>query len=73
LIHLLIETQVLNGLITPIILVFILILSNRRSVLGDAANGPIFRTVSTMCVVAVSAMSAIVVVQTVLPWLGISV
>jgi Mn2+/Fe2+ NRAMP family transporter len=73
LIHLLIETQILNGLITPIILVFILTLSNRRSVLGDAVNGPIFRIVSTMCVGAVSAMSAIVIVQTVLPWLGIPV
>ena len=35
LIDLLIKTQVLNGLITPIILVFILILANRRSLLGE--------------------------------------
>lgn len=72
LINLLIRTQILNGLITPVILVFILILANRRSVLGDAVNGPIFRAVATTCVVAVSAMSAIVVVQSVLPWFGIS-
>jgi NRAMP (natural resistance-associated macrophage protein)-like metal ion transporter len=71
LIDLLLKTQVLNGLITPIILVFILILANRRSLLGDAVNGPIFKVVATACVVAVSAMSAIVVVQTVLPWIGI--
>jgi Mn2+/Fe2+ NRAMP family transporter len=71
LIDLLIKTQVLNGLITPIILVFILILANRISLLGAAVNGPIFRIVATMCVVGVSAMSAIVVVQTVLPWIGI--
>ena len=54
LIELLINTQVLNGLITPIILVFILILANRRSVLGDAVNGPLFRVVATICVVGVS-------------------
>jgi Mn2+/Fe2+ NRAMP family transporter len=71
LIDLLIKTQVLNGIITPIILVFILILANRISLLGAAVNGPIFRVVATMCVVGVSAMSAIVVVQTVLPWIGI--
>jgi Mn2+/Fe2+ NRAMP family transporter len=71
LIDLLIKTQVLNGLITPIILIFILILANRISLLGAAVNGPIFRVVATMCVVGVSAMSAIVVVQTVLPWIGI--
>jgi NRAMP (natural resistance-associated macrophage protein)-like metal ion transporter len=72
LIDLLIKTQVLNGLITPIILVFILVLANRRSLLGDAANGPIFRAVATLSVLGVSIMSAIVVVQTVLPWVGIS-
>ncbi len=71
LIDLLIKTQVLNGIITPIILIFILILANRRSLLGDAVNGPIFRVVATACVVGVSAMSAIVVIQSVLPWLGI--
>jgi NRAMP (natural resistance-associated macrophage protein)-like metal ion transporter len=72
LINLLIRTQILNGIITPVILVFVLILANRRSVLGDAVNGPIFRVVATICVAAVSAMSAIVVVQSVLPWFGIS-
>ena len=71
LINLLIRTQILNGIITPVILVFILILANRRSVLGDAVNGPIFRVVATVCVTAVSLMSAIVVVQSVLPWFGI--
>jgi Mn2+/Fe2+ NRAMP family transporter len=71
LIDLLIKTQVLNGIITPIILVFILILANRRSLLGAAANGPVFRLVASVSIAAVSAMSAIVVVQTVLPWIGI--
>jgi Mn2+/Fe2+ NRAMP family transporter len=71
LINLLIRTQILNGIITPVILIFVLTLANRRSVLGDAVNGPIFRVVATVCVLGVSLMSAIVVLQTVLPWLGI--
>jgi Mn2+/Fe2+ NRAMP family transporter len=71
LINLLINTQVLNGVITPIILVFILILSNRRSVLGEAANGPVFRVVATTCVFGVSVMSTIVLVQTVMGWLAL--
>lgn len=71
LIHLLINTQVINGLITPIILTFILILANRRSLLGDAANGPAFRVVATVCVIAVGALSAIVLVQTLLGWMGV--
>ena len=69
LITLLINMQVLNGLITPIILVFILMLANRRSVLGDAVNGPRFRVVATICVVVVSLLAVAVVVQTVVSWI----
>ena len=71
LVNLLISTQELNGIITPIILTFILVLANRRSLLGDAANGPVFRVVATASVLAVSAMAAIVVGQTVLGWFGV--
>ena len=71
LVSLLINTQELNGIITPVVLVFILILANRRSVLGDAANGPVFRVVATVSVGAVGTMAAVVVGQTVLGWFGV--
>jgi Mn2+/Fe2+ NRAMP family transporter len=71
LVQLLIITQVLNGLITPVILAFILVMANRRSLLGDAANGPVFRVVSTICVAVVGALSLVVLVQTVLSLFGI--
>ena len=70
LISLLINMQVLNGLITPIVLVFILILANRRSVLGDAVNGPRFRIVATISVVVVAALAVTVVVLNVASWFG---
>ena len=70
LVSLLLNMQELNGIITPVILVFILILANRRRLLGSAANGPFFRTLAAVCVAGVSAMSAIVVGQTVLGWVG---
>jgi len=73
LINLLIRTQILNGVITPVILVFILILSNRQSLLGEARNGPIFKAVATISVAGVSILSTVVVVQTVLGWLGVPV
>ena len=72
LIDLLINMQMLNGLITPVILTFILILANRRSVLGDAANGPKFKIVATICVVVVSVLAAVVLVLTVLGWFGLA-
>ena len=72
LLNLLLATQVLNGLITPIVLVFILILANRRSLLGPAANGPVFKTVAWVCIIGVGALSLVVFVQTVLGWLGLA-
>ena len=43
LIDLLLTTQILNGFITPVILVFLYILTNRREVVGEAVNGPRFK------------------------------
>jgi NRAMP (natural resistance-associated macrophage protein)-like metal ion transporter len=62
LISLVVNMQVLNGLITPVLLVFILVLANRHSLLGSAANRPLFRAVSTVCVAAVGVLALSVVV-----------
>ncbi|MEW2247833.1 divalent metal cation transporter [Streptomyces sp. NPDC006975] len=71
LIQLLVRAQVVNGLITPILLAYVLTLANRRNVLGDAANGPVFRAVATVCVSVTALLSAIVLLQTLLGWFGI--
>jgi Mn2+/Fe2+ NRAMP family transporter len=65
LVQLLLVTQIINGLITPIILAFVLVMANRASVLGEAANGPIFKVVSTICVAMVGGLSLVVLAQTV--------
>ncbi|MCG9477643.1 MAG: Nramp family divalent metal transporter [Actinomycetia bacterium] len=72
LISLLINMQVVNGLITPIILIFILILANRRSVLGNAANGPKLKAAAFICVVVIAILAVVVLVQTVAGWIGFS-
>lgn len=71
LISLLLNMQVLNGIITPIILTFILVLANRRSVLGDAANGPRLRVAAAVCVVVIGVLAVVVLVQTVAGWFGL--
>jgi Mn2+/Fe2+ NRAMP family transporter len=71
LITLLIGTQVLQGIVTPVILAYIVILTNRRSVLGAAANGTPFRIAATMCTLGISAMSLLLLTFTVLGWFGI--
>lgn len=72
LIHTLINAQVLNGIITPILLIYLLVLANKRSLLGEAANGPVFRAVATTCIAIVSILSLTVLIQTVLGWFGVS-
>jgi Mn2+/Fe2+ NRAMP family transporter len=63
LVSLVVSMQVLNGLITPVLLTFVLVLANRRSVLGAAANRSAFRVVATVSVaaIAVLAVAALVV------------
>jgi Mn2+/Fe2+ NRAMP family transporter len=68
-ISLLIGSQVLQGLISPVVLVFILVLTNRRRVLGDAVNGRIYRVVAGLVVAGIAAMSILLVVQTLVKWL----
>ncbi|MGZ4712993.1 MAG: NRAMP family divalent metal transporter [Acidimicrobiia bacterium] len=57
LIDLLIGMQVLNGFITPVILVFLFILTNRSSAVGAAVNGPRFKVFAFVCVVVVSLLA----------------
>lgn len=58
LISLLVNAQILNGIITPILLVFILTLANRKTVLGEAANSRGFRIVATISVIVIGIMAA---------------
>jgi Mn2+/Fe2+ NRAMP family transporter len=62
LVGLVVNMQVLNGLVTPVLLVFILVLANRRSVLGAATNGPVLRAIATVCVAAVGMLALAVAV-----------
>ena len=71
LITLILNTQVLEGVITPMTLILILILANRRSLLGSAANSPFARTVGGLAIISVAAVAAVYVVLTVLGWFGI--
>jgi NRAMP (natural resistance-associated macrophage protein)-like metal ion transporter len=68
---LIVNTQVLEGVVTPVTLVFVLLLANRRSLLGAAANGRLARTVGAITVVTVGGFASFLVVLTVLGWLGL--
>ena len=65
LVALVVNAQVLNGVITPLLLTYILILANRSTVLGPAKNGPIFKAIATLCVALVGLLSFVVLLETV--------
>jgi NRAMP (natural resistance-associated macrophage protein)-like metal ion transporter len=69
---LIINTQVLEGVVTPITLAFLLVLANRRGLLGDAANGRVARTLGLITVASVGTFAVLLVGLTVAGWLGIS-
>ncbi len=71
LIELLVQAQVVNGVITPVLLTYVLVLANRRSLLGTAANGPVFRVVATVCVAVTAVMATAVLGLTVAGWFGV--
>jgi Mn2+/Fe2+ NRAMP family transporter len=62
---------VLEGVITPMTLILILVLANRRSLLGSAANGPVARWVGGTAIVAVAVVAGVYVLLTVLGWFGL--
>jgi Mn2+/Fe2+ NRAMP family transporter len=72
LIQLLVQAQVLNGMITPILLTYVLILANRRTLLGHAANGRVFGVIAAVCVALIAVMATAVLALTIAGWFGFS-
>lgn len=64
--------QVLNGLIAPVILGFVLVLANRRAVLGDAVNGRRFNVVAALSVGLVAILAVTFVLLGVATRLGLA-
>ncbi len=67
LIHVLIVTQVINGVLLPVILIAVLKLVNNREVMGAHANGPIYNLAAWLTTIVVSVLSVLVIVSTLFP------
>ena len=65
LVALVVNAQVLNGVITALLLTYILILANRTAVLGPAKNGSIFKALATVCVAVIGLLWLVVLIRTV--------
>ena len=67
LIRVLLVTQVINGLLLPIVLFAILKLVNNRELMGDHVNGPIYNIAAWATTIIVSALSLMVIISTLFP------
>ena len=54
-------SQVANGVALPFVLIFILVLINRKSLMGEHVNGPIFNTVAWVTTVVMIALTLLLV------------
>ena len=64
LIRVLLVTQVVNGLLLPVLLVAILRLVNREELMGAYRNGPVYNVASWLTVAVVSALSLLFIART---------
>jgi Mn2+/Fe2+ NRAMP family transporter len=54
-------SQVANGVALPFVLVFMLLLVNRRSLMGDAVNGPFFNAVAWITTIGMIALTLLLI------------
>jgi Mn2+/Fe2+ NRAMP family transporter len=67
LIRVLLVTQVINGLLLPVILIAILRLVNNRELMGEHVNGPVYNVAAWLTAIIVSALSLLLIVATLFP------
>jgi NRAMP (natural resistance-associated macrophage protein)-like metal ion transporter len=62
-----IGTQVLDGILLPVLLVFIIVLANDRRLLGRRRNGPVNNAVAVLLASVLTVLTAFLVVTSILP------
>ncbi len=67
LINILLATQVVNGVLLPVILIAILKLINDRELMGAYVNGPLYNIAAGLTTVVVSTLSILIVVSSLFP------
>ena len=63
-------TQMVNGILLPIILIFVLLIINDRSIMGRFTNGPVFNAVVWVTVVALVLLSLLLIPVTIMQQFG---
>jgi len=67
LLRIILTSQVLNGVLLPFILVFMVLLVNRRPLMGDYVNGPAYNIISWATTVVLVVLTGVLIVVSFLP------
>jgi len=67
LIRVLLVTQVINGLLLPVVLIAIMKLVNNREVMGQYVNGPVYNIAAWLTVIVVTTLSVLYIVIALFP------
>lgn len=63
-------SQVLNGVLLPVVLVLMLLLINNKRLMGKWTNGPIFNAIAWATVTIVAVLTVVSVIQSIFPQLA---
>ncbi|HEY4433840.1 MAG TPA: divalent metal cation transporter, partial [Candidatus Cybelea sp.] len=63
-------SQVLNGMLLPIVLVLMLLLINNKKLMGKWTNGPLFNVIAWTTAIVVGILTVISTAQSIFPSLG---
>ncbi|MDO8672870.1 MAG: Nramp family divalent metal transporter [Dehalococcoidia bacterium] len=66
-----ITSQFIDGLLLPVLLIFMLKLSNSREVMGNYVNGPVFNVIAWLTVIIIIAISVVLLIVLVVGWMPI--
>jgi Mn2+/Fe2+ NRAMP family transporter len=67
LLRIILVSQIMNGVLLPFVLVFMLLLVNRAGIMGEFTNGRTYNLVSWAKVVVLVVLTVLMVVTSVLP------
>jgi Mn2+/Fe2+ NRAMP family transporter len=67
LLRIILVSQIMNGVLLPFILVFMLLLVNKKSLMGTYVNGPVYNIVAWGTVIVLILLTILMVVTSFLP------
>ncbi len=69
LISIMLVSQILNGMLLPVILVFMLILINKKKLMGNYVNGRVYNYLAWGTTIAMTLLTVVLIVTSIFPGL----